>query len=239
MPYRKTKFANEEIYHIILRRIGNELLFVDDDDYFRGVFSLYEFNDSKPVEIYKQRQARLAQKQKDKKEGGPTSHLDKRDKLVEVLAFTLMPNHIHLLLRQSQDDGIIKFVRKFSSGYPLYFKKKYGQSFKGYFFQSRFVSVHIKTDEQLVAVFVYIHTNPLSLIEPGWKEGKVKDIGRAIEFLENYRWSSLQDYLGKKNFPSLTERNFLGEILGGQERIKKVIKDWIENKKEVKGISLQ
>ena len=235
MPQRKRDFANKEIYHIAMRRIGNELLFRDTDDYYRGVFSIYEFNTSKPTEIYIRRRARIAEK---KNKGGPTSHADEREKLVEVLTFTLMPNHIHLLLKQLKDGGITSFVRKIGSGYPLYFRKKHNQPNKGYFFQGRFTSVHIKSDSQLIAAFAYIHTNPLSLIEPGWKGGKVKNPRKAIEFLEKkYKWSSYQDCLGKKNFPSVTDRDFLLETIGGQERAREIVNDWIKHKKTIKGIN--
>lgn len=234
MPQRKRVFASGETYHVVLRRIGNELLFRDTDDYYRGVFSIYEFNNSQPTEIYRRRRARIAEKKKEKK---LIPHIDKREKLVEVLTFTLMPNHIHLLLRQLQDGGITNFVRKIGSGYPLYFRQKHHQSDKGYFFQGKFASVHIKSDNQLIATFVYIHTNPLSLIEPGWKEGKIKNLRRATEFLENFKWSSYQDYLGQKNFPSVTDRDFLLETIGDQEKVRKIINDWIKDKKKIKRLN--
>lgn len=235
MPYRKTEFANGEIYHVVIRRNGNKPLFLDIDDYYRGIFSIYELNTTKAVEIRLRRQARLTEKKKIN-DGERVSEVDKREKLVEILAFCLMPNHIHLLMRQLKDGGISKFMNKIGAGYPAYFKKKHNLKEKGYFFQSRFVSVHIENDSQLITTFVYIHTNPLALIEPRWKEGVIINPQRAIKFLENYKWSSYRDYLGQKNFPSVTERNFLLEIIGGQKGVKKSIADWIKHKKEMKGI---
>jgi len=156
---------------------------------------------------------------------------------VEILAFCLMPNHLHLLMRQLKDSGISKFMNKFGAGYPAYFKKRHNIKKKGYFFQGRFVSVHIGKDNQLIATFVYIHTNPLVLIEPKWKKGVVINPQKAIKFLENYKWSSYQDYIGKKNFPSVTERDFLLEIMGEQRGVKGLIINWIRHKKEIKGIT--
>ncbi|MDP2930659.1 MAG: transposase [bacterium] len=233
MPQRKTEFVNDEIYHVVVRRIGDELLFMDTDDYYRGIFSIYEFNTSKPIEIYAQRRARQVRK---KDTGGPTSFIDNREKLVEILAFSLMPNHVHLLLRQLIDRGITTFIRKIGSGYPIYFRRKHHQTGKGYFFQGKFTSVHIKSDDQLITVLTYIHTNPLSLIELKWKEGIVRNSQKAIEFLENYKWSSYQDYLGKKNFPSVTDRDFMLEVIGGEKAIKKTVNDWVRHKREIKGI---
>ena len=236
MPYRKTKFANDEIYHIVTRRISDKPLFIDTDDYYRGIFSIYEFNNVKPVEIQKRRRARVFEKKKlAQSDGDRVSATDKREKLVEILAFTLMPNHLHLLIRQLKNDGITKLMNKFGAGYPAYFRQKHKIQEKGYFFQGRFVSVHIKSDNQLLTVFTYIHANPLSLTEPGWKKGKVKNLRKAIEFLENYKWSSYQDYLGKKNFSSVTDRNFLLETAGGRKKVREIVNDWIKHKKTIKG----
>ncbi|MBU4350951.1 transposase [Candidatus Parcubacteria bacterium] len=238
MPYRKTGFVNNEIYHIVVRRIGDKPLFVDTDDYYRGVFSIYEFNNAKSVEIQKRRRARLFEKKKlARNEGDRVSSADEREKLVEVIAFALMPNHLHLLVRQLKDGGVTKFMNKLGAGYPPYFRQKHKIQEKGYFFQGRFVSVHIESDAQLIAVFVYIHTNPLSLIEPGWKQGKIKDPRKATGFLKNYKWSSYQDYLGIKNFPSVTDRDFMRETIGGEKGAHKLINDWIHHKRKIKGMT--
>lgn len=233
MPYRKQQFANGEIYHIVVRRIGDNLLFKDIDDYYRGIFSIYEFNTTDLVTIRERRKVRAQIKRADKANSNPTPVVDIRDLFVEILAFSFIPNHIHLLLKQLQDGGISRFMQKFGAGYSAYFKEKYNLQGKGHFFQGRFVSVHIETDDQLRTVFVYIHTNPIALIEPGWKEKGIKDPERVIKFLEEeHRWSSLFDYIGKKNFPSVTNREFLSEVMGGPQGCKKFVEDWVKYKGE-------
>jgi putative transposase len=239
MPKEKREFVNGEIYHIVLRRAGNELLFGDIDDYYRGIFYIYECNDTNPVKIKERREARAKFKEmmrKIKTEEMPTTLVwkDKRDKLVEVLAFCLMPNHIHLLVRQLKDRGISKFVQKIASGYACYFKRKYGVKLKGHFFQDRFAAVRVNTDDQLRTVFVYIHSNPVLLVEPEWKEKGIEDFEKTIKFLEEYKWSSYQDYLGKKNFPSVTEREFILGVMGGIDGCRKWVEDLLKFKKEVR-----
>lgn len=236
MPYRVQQFVNGEIYHIVLRALDDNLVFCDIDDYYRGIFSIFEFNDDKPVKIRERRKARLRFK---KAITRPTCDgiiiipemPDKRELLVEVLAFCFMPNHIHLLLRQLQEGGLRKFMVKFASGYARYFNQKHHR--KGYVFQNRFKDVHIANENQLRTVFVYLHVNPLSLCEPGWKEKGIKDLSEAIDFLEHYKWSSYQDYLGVKNFPSVTKRDFLLEIMGGSKGCKDSVDDWLEYKREL------
>ena len=122
-------------------------------------------------------------------------------------------------------------MRKLGAGYGGYFNRKYKR--KGHLFQSRFRAIHIKTDKQLQIVFVYIHTNPTSLIEAKWKEKGIRNPKKVIEFLENYKWSSYLDYINKKNFSSVTERKFLLEVMGGEENCKKFLKDWIQYKNKI------
>lgn len=234
MPYRRQQFVNNEIYHIVLRGIDGNLIFKNTDDYYRGIFSIYEFNNAKSVEISKRRHKIQSAKRKLKKIGGErvSANSDKRDKLVEVLVFCLMPNHIHLLLKQLKENGITKFMRKVGAGYGGYFNRKYSR--KGYVFQNRFLAVHIKNDNQLKAIVTYIHTNPISFIEPKWKEKGIREPKKVIKFLENYKWSSYLDYIGKKNFPSVTSRDFTLEVIGGIEGCKKFVDNWVRYKKEIK-----
>jgi len=229
MPYRKQQFVNEEIYHVVLRGIDDNLIFKNVDDYYRGIFSIYEFNTTNPITIRERRKARARLKKADRDR---VSVSDPRDKIVEVLAFCLMPNHIHLLLKQLKEEGITKFMLKFGAGYGGYFNRKYSR--KGHVFQDRFSAVHVKNDEQLKTVFVYIHTNPISCVEPDWKEKGIKEPRKVIKFLENYKWSSYLDYIGKKNFPSVTEREFISEIMEGEESCRRFVEEWVRYKGEIK-----
>ena len=238
MPYRKQQFENGEIYHVVLRAIDNNLIFKNINDYYRGIFSIYEFNTTQSIEIRKRRQARAHFKETLRQaSGGPTSasisDIDRRNKLVEVFSFCLMPNHIHLLLKQLKEGGISKFMQKFGTGLGGYLNRKYHR--QGHVFQNTFVSVHIESDGQLRVVFVYVHANPISIIEPKWKENGIRNPERAIKFLEEkYRWSSLFDYIGKENFPSVTKRNFLLKVMGGKQYCRNAVRDWIKYKGEIK-----
>ena len=79
-------------------------------------------------------------------------------------------------------------MRKVGTGYAKYFNGKYTR--KGYVFQNRFRSIGIENDDQLRIIFNYIHANPVSLIEPGWKEKGVSKPENAAKFLKEYKWSS-------------------------------------------------
>ncbi len=227
---KRPLLENNEIYHIVLRGTNKSLIFLDKEDYYRGIFSLFEFNDEQGVLIRERRRTRLRAKN-----AGNEQFSAKRKMFVEIFAFCFMPNHIHLLLRQTKKNGITNFMRKLGTGYALYFNNKYKR--QGHLFQGRFKIVHIKNDNQLIAVFNYIHSNPISLIEPNWKEKGTRSPKKVIEFLNKYKWSSYQDYIGKKNFPSVTERNFLLEIMNGCIGCKKSVENWIKEKKQISGIT--
>ena len=226
MARRVIPFANNEVYHVILRSVEGIPIFKNDTDYFRAITGLYEFNDKKPVSIWQRRRER----KNEQNVQGPTLHIlrPKRELLVDILAFCLMPNHIHLLLKQRVDDGVTQFARKFATGYAMYFNKRYERM--GHLFQGAFRAVYVENDAQLNVVFVYIHANPVSIIFPKYKEVGIDNADEAMNFLKNYRWSSYQDYIGQKNFPSVTERKFLLDVIGNRDQIEERVKSWLEYK---------
>lgn len=236
MPYRKEQFFNGEIFHITTRAIDDNLIFKNTDDYYRGIFSIYEFNNAKAITIRECRiiRKRIKELEKNNRDRVSVTDLDvnERDKLVEIFAFCFMPNHIHLLLKQLKDNGITDFMKKVGIGYGGYFNRKYQR--KGYVFQNRFKCVHIKNENQLKIIFTYIHTNPISLIQPNWKEKGVDNSKEVIKFLENYKWSSYSDYIGNKNFPSVADRDFIIEVMGGIDGCKISVEDWVKYKEEIR-----
>ncbi len=239
MPQRKEKFITGDNYHVTIRAIDDNLVFKNTDDYFRGIFSIYEFNDSNPVTIQARRKARKSFKNFLKKADRPPTSIqlpefiDRRDKFVDILAFCFMPNHIHLLLKQLKDESISKFMQKVGGGYGKYFNTKYQR--KGHVFQDSFGAVHIEDDGQFMAVVSYIFTNPIALIEPGWKELGIRShsVEEVEKHLQEYKWSSFQDCIGIKNFPSITERDFLMQMMGGEYGCRKAVADWISQKKDL------
>jgi len=59
-------------------------------------------------------------------------------------------------------------------------------------------------------------------------KGEIKDYEKVIKFLESYRWSSYLDYIGKKNFPSVTQRGFLLKFFDGSKNYKKQVEQWLK-----------
>lgn len=117
-----------------------------------------------------------------------------------------MRNHYHLLVSENAENGLTLFLRKLNIGYAKYFNEKYERV--GTLFQGRTKKVHISQEAQFLYILHYIHLNPLDYLEGSaqWRlrsKGALPSARKALEYLQTYRWSSLPDYLGQKNFPSI------------------------------------
>ncbi len=232
---RRLQFVKNHVYHVFNRGVDKREIFLDNQDYYRFIHSLFEFNDEDPVlnaNFFFDPKTMSIGKRPARKNRKP------RKMLVEILLFTLMPNHFHLLLKQKAQKGIAKFMHKVGTGYTNYFNIKCKR--EGVLFQGKFKAVLIENNEQLQYIPQYIHLNPLKL-----NYGSPTPIvwRKKFKFLEEYRWSSFQDYIGKKNFPLLTQREFLLNISNGEKNYKKHIIDclkesgkgkWIEGIQDVK-----
>jgi putative transposase len=229
----KRDLVTGEIFHILNRGVDKRKIFLTDKDYFRFIHNLFEFNDVRPAfnlgrSFEKSQLIDLRNRT-----------IKPRGLIVEILAFCLMPNHFHLLMRQKKDNGITNFMRKLSVGYANYFNQKYERT--GALFQGRYKAVLVNKESHFVHLPYYIHLNPFDLVESDWRVGKIKNYQKAIKFLESYRWSSHLDYIGQKNFPSVTQREFLLTFWGGSENYRKEIMNWLKEMDltEMKGLILE
>jgi putative transposase len=222
---RKIKFVNDYFYHIYNRGVEKRDIFLEKVDYFRFIHDLYEFNDTQSVFNSARKIVR----------GSTSNNLSdktrRRDLLVEIIAFCLMPNHFHFILCQKKDDGIVKFMQKIGTGYTIYFNQKNKRS--GVLFQGKFKATLVDTDKYFLPLINYIHLNPVELIEPGWKENGIKNRQAINKFLENYRWSSYPDYIGIKNFPSILDKKFVESYFNKEIDYKKFINQQLIKKFEL------
>ena len=211
------------IYHVYNRGVEKRIIFPTEGDYTRFIRSLFELNDKNPVQ-------KLYVPKKFKSQVIPEAKLPElrkpRELLVEILAFCLMPNHFHLILREIKEGGTRTFMHKLGTGYTNFFNQKYERV--GSLFQGPYKIISVTNDSHLLYLPYYVHLNPLDLVQPEWRDGIIKDIEKATQYLEDYRWSSLPDYWGIKNYPSVTQRGFLENILGPVQEQKRALFDWIK-----------
>ncbi len=214
-------FVNEGFYHIFNRGVEKRNIFLEDGDFLRFIHYLYVLNDDQSLS------AEFRQKTELTYEVSPR-RFPRKELLVDIFAFCLMLNHYHFFLQQRVENGISKFMQKLGTAESMFFNTKYKHS--GGVFQGKFKFVEVKNEGQAMCLANYIHLNPIDLIEPGWKKNGIKNPQKVIKFLENYRWSSYQDYIGKKNFPSIINQGFLKGIIGGPEEFKRIIREIVFDK---------
>lgn len=101
---------------------------------------------------------------------------------IDLVAYCLMPNHFHLLIKQKLKNTIQSFMRSLATRYSMYFNKKYART--GTLFQGVYKAVLVETDNHLLHLSRYIHQNPLKF----WKK-----------LLKDYPYSSYAEYLGIRN----------------------------------------
>ncbi len=181
MALRKTILATNEIYHIYNRGVEKRLIFLNKRDYtrFMDVTNYYRFVNC-PIKFSYFK--KLAVKER---ENILRKLEEESRRLVDILAFCLMPNHFHFLLRQLADKGISKFMAKITNGFSHYFNIRHDRS--GHLFQGNFGAVRIEDDEQFMHVSRYIHLNPVTSYLIG------------IENLASYEYSSYPEYIDKSS----------------------------------------
>lgn len=181
MPGRLTPLVNDQIYHVFNRGIDHRPTFTDKNEFKRAMTTLDFYRYAiPPTKLSKFLKLSNDDRNKLMEEMRTTNQT-----LVEILAFCLMPNHFHFLLRQKQNNGISKFMANFQNSYTRYFNTKAERS--GPLFLDQFKAVLINTDEHLLHVSRYIHLNPYTSY-----------IVKTFEDLINYPWSSLKEYLNNQ-----------------------------------------
>jgi putative transposase len=212
---RKFSFCENEYYHVYSRGIERRQIFMDNNDKERFLRSLFLSNSEKPFVTRE-----VA--------GIPLKNIPRGNTRTAIGAFCLMPNHIHLLLRETDENGkgISSFMEKILTGYSMYFNKKNKRT--GRLFEGTFRAEHVDNDNYLKYLFAYIHLNPVKLIEPEWKEKGIADQKATEEYLKKYRYSSFEDYTGVEREEGLIlDKEGFQEYFESAHEFKDFITDWL------------
>jgi len=214
---RKISFAPGEYYHIYNRGVEKRKIFLNRSYYKRFLLLLFLCNSSEPVDV------------RSHFHKGPSfedlKEFERGNPLVEIGAYCLMPNHFHLLLKEINEGGITAFMKKLGTAYAMYFNKK--EERKGTLFQGRFGAQWLNRDRYLKYMFAYIHLNPIKLVCPSWKEGKIDDINKIKKFLNSYIWSSYPSYSKGSGRDLILNKEPFPEYFKNNVDFKKFINDWL------------
>ncbi len=200
---RDVPLQNQGVYHIYNRGTNKMRIFEDSHDYERFCKLLYICNQAKSV--------RLAELSKSEKKMREVFSLPRGDRLVTVLAYSIMPNHFHMLVRQEVDEGIARYMQKVGTAYSMYFNMRHKRT--GTLFQGKFKSKCVDTSWYLRHVFSYILINPIEIKFPKWKSNKKYDNKSLFEYLDSYPYSSYVDFFRKERIQSTIIDKKIAQVL--------------------------
>jgi len=166
------------IYHVFNKSIAGYKIFNRRSDYLRmrDLCRYYQIC-SPPVKFSRYREyLRLDRLQQ---EGTFFRDFSGGENIVRIVAYCLMPTHIHFILQPMIENGISIFVAKILNSYTRYFNLKHKR--KGPLWESRTKKILIKTQEQLIHLTRYIHLNPVT--------------GYLVERPQDWEFSSYLEYL--------------------------------------------
>lgn len=205
---RKTIFANDQIYHVFNRGVEKRPTFTDKRELTRALQTL-KFYQYPNLKLSLSKFLRLTDQEKEKF----LTKLNNTDKQVEIIAYCLMPNHFHFLLKQKLENGISNFLANFQNSYTRFFNTKNNRV--GPLFQGIFKAVLLEDDNQLIHLSRYIHLNPIAsfLIKP--------------ELLKDYQWSSYPEYLNLSE-ENITEKQIVLGLFPSISKYGEFVQDQID-----------
>ena len=159
MPAKNSRklYVENSYYHIYNRGVEKRTIFEDLQDYkvFLNYLKEYLSPPPNPDDFLKEVTF------KGQAFKGVPRLVKNYFKEIELVAFCLMPNHFHFLIKQINKYGLRGFMQSLLTRYTAYFNKKYDRV--GSLFQGRYKAVMVKDDRQLLVLSRYIHRNPLEI----------------------------------------------------------------------------
>ncbi len=154
-------------YHVLNRGLNKQDVFIDDQDilaYLRYL-AIYTL----PLHKVLSRWPKLRTNLMEQNMFGQVS----------ILAYCIMPNHFHLLMKNEAKHGIPCLMHKMQSAYSRHSYLRYGAGAK--LMHGRYRAVEVATESSLLQESRYIHLNPLR--------------AGLSESVMDYKWSSLNEYV--------------------------------------------
>lgn len=187
MPSRNSVklYIENSYYHIYNRGVDKRTIFVDHKDYsvFLGLLKRYLLPSPTEDQLSQYNHHDRHYKVGPRNIKKVRYRTDLHEK-IQLISYCLMPNHFHLMIKQTTKEAITDIMRALSNSYVIYFNTKYDRT--GPLFSGRYKAVLVEEDSYLLHLTRYIHLNPL-------------DLNYTRSDLVIYPYSSYADYLGKKN----------------------------------------
>jgi len=170
---KREKFVRGEIYHICNKSIANFSILQNPKNCQRFIGTFDYYNNKYVVKSYSYFLSKTPNYQI------LNLLIPKSFSYVKFLAYCLMPDHYHLLVKITTENLLSKYLGNIENSFSRYFNIKSNR--KGPLWQSRFRAIRIKNNEQLLHITRYIHLNPTT--------------SNLVEKPEDWIYSSYRDYI--------------------------------------------
>lgn len=225
MPGRLIPLVTDQIYHVLNRGISLQPTFITKRDFQRAIeVTRYYQNKNRPL-----RYSQFLSLSNERRTQILENLAKKGEYLVKIIAYCLMPNHFHFVLKQLTENGISKFVGNFTNSYTRYFNTKNKRS--GPLFGGKFKAVVVETNNQLLHLSRYIHLNPYS-----------SHVTKTLADTVLYPYSSFQEYISESEINFCQKEIVLGSFRSKTNPYKEFVlnqADYQRRLNEIKHLSLE
>ncbi len=210
-----------QVYHVMNKSIAGYKIFCGKQDYERMLKILRFFTLKNPPAKVSQFMA-TAQVRDEGFEACVDKLGDELGRKVQIIAFCIMPTHLHIVAKQLDEKGISEMLGMALNSYAKYFNTKYNR--KGTLFTGRFKNVSVENDGQLLHLTRYIHLNPVT--------------AGLVDKPESWQYSSYMEYVQPKEVDNPLSR-FEGLIDDKPADYQKFVEDHKDYQRELALIKAQ
>lgn len=154
-----------------------------------------------------------------------------KEPLVTILAYTLMPNHFHLVLKEINEGGVSRFMQKLGNSMTGHFNLKYKES--GSLFQGSYKAKCVAEDNYFRYLAAYVMIKNVFELYPGGLEKAAREFDRACAWAGGYHFSSFADYASAQVRPArnILDRDLFGEMFDTPSEFKSFAREFIVGRK--------
>lgn len=209
MPARNSlkQYLENGYYHVYNRGVEKRLVFLDNQDYSVFLSYLKDYLLPKNVKNLSSQLTNPHTSYQEKDKINKLLRMNNFSEEITLLAYCLMPNHFHFLIKQKNAQSIDKFMNSFGTRYTMYFNRKYKRV--GSLWQAVYKAVLVNDDEQLLHLTRFIHKQALSNL------GEESQPSSYLDYLKKRKteWINPEEilsYFGNNN-PKLSYKSFVDQ----------------------------
>lgn len=223
---RKDPYTVGSYVHVMKRGARGMPIVQDDGDRWRFMLMLHHFNDHFHSESW----YRDLMDERLNKTLKRASTWPEKKPLVAIEAFTLLSNHFHLILKEIEEGGVVRFMHKLGTGMANHANAKYKE--KGSLFQGPYRLRTISVDSYFRYAGAYVMAKNTFELFPDGFERACRSFDIAWKWASRYPYSSFGHYAEVFDSPVLTEP-FLKELLPTPAEFLSFSRDLLEGRAKV------